>query len=844
MVAPTPDVTVVTEDEVGGATAASGLVDEPDRVIHQAPAAAATSNETANTTVTGLFHHGRFRLCLPRMSSTLAEIAYPTADRVVGAPNPVTGVHILQGSGEYVTDVYDVAVIGSGMAGFSAAVQAARLGWRTVVIGEVVTGGQILNTALIENYPGFGAGVSGIDLVTAVQEQAAADGVEFAFGPVQGLTMVRPFHLLGDGGGWQARAVVVATGGTRRPLDVPGHAELIGRGVSECATCDGPFFRDQDVAVIGGGDSAMDEALVLATMCRTVHLITHGDDLTGLQVLRDRVAACPDITVTKRAEVDAIVGDGRVTAVHLTGGRELAVSGVFVHIGSDPATGPFIGIIPADAAGHLKVDLRMRTEVPGVFAAGECRWHSSRQLAAVAGDGVTAAIAADEWLRADSPRTVAPMPEASTVWVGQTSPARSSVHLSSPVVEADDLLAAIETAHARGWTDGLPIVPPTPDRVIAFLDDIGAEPDEVLGRVQSRQQDDHHGKGRHNAVMAGCLPEHLPVVVALVRLTLRAACRRECRRAAGRNVFIVNGPIRERAVDELPGRRVRTGQPSERQHRPGDRPDVTATTFGSVGGAGNDVLSPGPGAGPVDARATRPVHHVPPGRERGGLSLAPTTPRHARLRRRATASSPGCRCTGTPSSASTRRRAPSRCWTRSTTTSCARDCLCGRGSIVLVFPPELASHLVDSGFTKADVGRYVFEGTTRSKKWMKENGPADLVAGEPAPPAGRGRRRGQDVRRRRHARGRALGRGRGPAGGFCPRSSTHFPGWASASRRSPSRSTDPRADTPSQGGTMTISMHRSGCSIPSSLASVERGGPGAPVDARRQGGRAVFATPS
>ena len=188
------------------------------------------------------------------------------------------------------TGVYDLAVIGSGMAGLSAAVQSARMGLRTIVI-DVVAGGQILNTELIENYPGIGAGVSGIDLVTAAQEQASANGVEFAFGAVQGLTTtVRPFHLLGDGGGWHARAVVVATGGTRRRLGVPGEAELTGRGVSECATCDGPLFRDRDVAVVGGGDSAMDEALVLAGMCRSVHMIIRDDDLTGLSVLREPLA--------------------------------------------------------------------------------------------------------------------------------------------------------------------------------------------------------------------------------------------------------------------------------------------------------------------------------------------------------------------------------------------------------------------------------------------------------------------------------------------------------------------------------------------------------------------------
>src|SRR5262249_43172800 len=157
---------------------------------------------------------------------------------------------------------------------------------------------------------------------------------------------------------------------------------------------------------IGGGDSAMDEALTLASMCQAVHLVTRGTGLTGLEVLRNRVAACHTITLTANADVAAIIGDERVTAVRLDSGPDLPVSGVFVQIGTAPATAPFRDALPADAAGHLKVDLRMRTEVPGVFAAGECRWHSSRQLAAVAGDGVTAAIAAHEWLRGDGPSAI------------------------------------------------------------------------------------------------------------------------------------------------------------------------------------------------------------------------------------------------------------------------------------------------------------------------------------------------------------------------------------------------------------------------------------------------------
>ncbi len=629
------------------------------------------------------------------------------------------------------SNVYDLAVIGWGMAGLSAAVQSARLGLRTIVIGDLVTGGQIVNSELIENYPGFATGVSGIDLVMAAQEQAAANGVEFASGVVQGLTTTaRPFHVLGEGGGWRARAVVVASGGTRRSLGVRGEAELTGRGVSECATCDGPLFRGQDVAVIGGGDSAMDEALVLAGMCRTVHLVTHGDDLTGLRVLRDRVGACPEITVTTRAEVEAIVGDDRVTAVRLAGGHELVVDGVFVHIGNDPATAPFTGVVPADGGGHLKVDLRMRTEIPGVFAAGECRWHSSRQLAAVAGDGVTAAIAAHEWLEGDGEPLVEPAVEASTLRAGQASSARHAATLfSSQVVEADDFPAALETAHARGWTDGLPIVPPTPDRVLAFLDYIGARPDEALGEFKSRGKTITMEKLAINAVMAGCLPEYMPVVVALVRLTLRGGLLPGVSTSGWTNVFIVNGPIREQLGmnyrgDVLgPGNRANAsiGRAIALIHR---------NAFGSVGGAGNDGYLPVP----VLDRSTlgQPgqytMYHLVENEE----DFPALLPLHVT---RGYAAIDNV-VTGMPvhwhAQIGVHEEKSAEDVLDTVSHHIVRQgWLMRRGSLVLVFPPELAGHLVDSGFTKEDVGLYVFEHTTRSKKWMREKG---LQTWSPASP--------------------------------------------------------------------------------------------------------------
>ena len=306
------------------------------------------------------------------------------------------------------SDVYDLAIIGSGFTGLSAGVQATRMRMKTILIEQMIMGGQILNTDLVENYPGFPKGVSGMDLITGAEEQASNAGLEYGFGAVTAINASKqPIELLGDGERWLAKTVIIAAGGEHRKLGVPGESELEGRGVSHCATCDGMFFQDQAVAVIGGGDSAMDEGLYLTKMCSKVYIISRDEEFTGLKILRERVAENPKIEVIHDTVVDSINGDGSVTSLTLRDvkteeKRELEVSGIFAYIGADPATAPFAAAVPTDGGGHVKVDLRMATEVPGVFAAGECRWQSTRQLANSAGDGVTAAIAAYEWLQANA----------------------------------------------------------------------------------------------------------------------------------------------------------------------------------------------------------------------------------------------------------------------------------------------------------------------------------------------------------------------------------------------------------------------------------------------------------
>jgi hypothetical protein len=292
--------------------------------------------------------------------------------------------------------------------------------------------------------------------------------------------------------------------------------------------------------------------------------------------------------------------------------------------------------------------------------------------------------------------------------------------LSSEIVEADDLLAAIETAHARGWTDGLPIVPPTPDRVLAFLDHIGAGPDEVLGKFDGRHKTITMEKVAINAVMAGCLPEHLPVVVALVRLTLKGGLSPGVSTSGWTNIFIVNGPIRNQLAMNYrgdvfgPGNRANAsiGRAIALCHR---------NAFGSVGGAGNDAFLPVP----VLDRSTlgQPgqytMYHLVENEE----DFPSLLPLHVMRGFQAGDSV----VTGMPvhwhAQLGIHQEKGAEEVLDTVNHHIVRQGLLQRaGSIVLVFPPELATHLVNSGFTKADVGRYVIDGTTRSKKWMKENG--------------------------------------------------------------------------------------------------------------------------
>ena len=299
----------------------------------------------------------------------------------------------------------DILIIGAGVAGLTAAIHAARLGLRVVVVAELGVGGQIINAPRIENFPGFPDGVAGVELGPMLHEQAEAAGAEFLFDTIEALER--------DGAGWiargasetlAARAIIVAAGSHPRARDAPGEARLTGRGVSRCASCDGPLYRGKRAFVAGGGDAAFDEALTLAEFAASVTILCRGAQPRAQKILRDRVAAAANIEVWASTAIEEIRGDSAVSTLLLRGPdgatRVEAADGLFVQVGLAPNT-DFLGAQLALAPdGRIIVDAMMRTSAAGVFAAGDIRAESVALLAASAGDGATAAVAAARHLSA------------------------------------------------------------------------------------------------------------------------------------------------------------------------------------------------------------------------------------------------------------------------------------------------------------------------------------------------------------------------------------------------------------------------------------------------------------
>ena len=301
---------------------------------------------------------------------------------------------------------YDVVIVGAGLAGLTAALTAARFGISVAVVDQMGTGGQVLNVEKIENLPGFPEGIAGFDLGPMVQEQAEAAGAEFVLDTVEGLKLDGDFRLLRcSEEDLRARAVIVAAGSSLRDLGIPGEERFIGHGVSHCASCDGPFYPGGTVCVVGGGDSAIEEAAVLAKHAARVLVFHNSDALNTQQALLDAAAAQPAVEFYMNTQVEEILGEDTVTAVRvrdLNGGatRDEEVAGVFVYVGLEPNTAFLQGVLDLDGAGHIVTDIMMRTSMAGVFAAGDIRAQSVSLLASVIGDGATAAVAAYRYLNA------------------------------------------------------------------------------------------------------------------------------------------------------------------------------------------------------------------------------------------------------------------------------------------------------------------------------------------------------------------------------------------------------------------------------------------------------------
>jgi thioredoxin reductase (NADPH) len=300
---------------------------------------------------------------------------------------------------------FDLVIVGAGVAGLTAAMLAGRHGLKVAVVEQLGAGGQIINAERIENFPGFPQGLGGHELGPLLHEQAEAAGAEFVLDTVQRLEAHDEHRIVRCAGeDLRARAVIIAAGSTLRSLGIPGEETFLGRGVSHCASCDGAFFAGQRVCVIGGGDSALDEALVLAEHAARVMVVHRGEKLDAQRAVQDKLPLNGKIEVVLRTVAEEIVGDEAVSAVRL---RDLAsdtarvqeVRGVFVYVGLEPNTAFLCGLLALDPSGHIVTDINMRTSLAGVFAAGDIRQHSVAQLAAAAGDGATAAISAWRYLK-------------------------------------------------------------------------------------------------------------------------------------------------------------------------------------------------------------------------------------------------------------------------------------------------------------------------------------------------------------------------------------------------------------------------------------------------------------
>jgi thioredoxin reductase (NADPH) len=298
--------------------------------------------------------------------------------------------------------MYDVIIIGSGPAGLTAAIYTTRANLKTLVLAGVKWGGQLQLTSLVENFPGFPEGVQGQELMLNMRKQAEHHGAEIVESEfTSGDFTKNPFKIASGDKTYEAKSVILASGADARWLGVPGEEEKIGRGVSSCATCDAAFFRNKNVIVVGGGDSAMEEASVLSHASTKVHLMHRGDAFRASQIMQDRVKENPKIEVHYNTQITEVVGEFKVEKVKLLNNKtnevsEMLIDGVFVAIGHIPNTKAFAGI-ELDEQGYIKVQDHFHTNVEGVFVAGDVHDRKYRQAITASGFGAAAALETERW---------------------------------------------------------------------------------------------------------------------------------------------------------------------------------------------------------------------------------------------------------------------------------------------------------------------------------------------------------------------------------------------------------------------------------------------------------------
>jgi thioredoxin reductase (NADPH) len=299
----------------------------------------------------------------------------------------------------------EVIIVGSGPAGLTAAIYTARANLSPLVIEGLTAGGQLMNTTDVENYPGFPDGIQGPEMMELFKKQAERFGARFVAGDATRVDLRSdPKRVWVDDAEHAARTVIIATGASPRTLDIPGEQEYAGRGVSYCATCDGFFFKEQEIVVVGGGDTAMEEALFLTRFGSRVTVVHRRDELRASKIMADRALAHDKIEFLWDSVVEAVIGDGqRVTAVRVknvkTGDEgERSCGGFFVAIGHVPNTSLFDGMLEMDDQGYLRIGHGSTTDIPGVFIAGDVHDHTYRQAVTAAGAGCRAAIDCERWL--------------------------------------------------------------------------------------------------------------------------------------------------------------------------------------------------------------------------------------------------------------------------------------------------------------------------------------------------------------------------------------------------------------------------------------------------------------